>query len=409
MKNLNTKFNSIAAFILSASAATSDPAYAADFTWNGANGDWTLGSNWTPLGPPGALDAASINAGNAQLDSNETILAFTQSGGAVLGTGTLSVTAASGWTGGIQGGAGTSAFSVLGITGANVKSIGGRTVNAGDTTWSGNTGNNNNAINISGAGIFNSTGTFTDGNLFDSSINRGNGGGTFNNQGVFNKQSNTTTAIGVAFNNTGTVNVNAGTMRVASGLTNQGVLSVAAGAIFSVANPTFINAGTLQGNGTYQTNSATAILNNAGTLAPGIGDVGALTIAGDYKQTAAGIFEVQLSSPSSFDSVNVVGNLILDGAIHVASVGGYNPTNDEEFEVIRFDDGVLDATDLTGIFSHIEASGFTPGTTFKALYFDHSVVLKASIAPVPLPSSAILLVLGLMGLTGVVRRSELER
>lgn len=79
----------------------------------------------------------------------------------------------------------------------------------------------------------------------------------------------------MTFNNPGTTNVNAGTMRSASAFTNQGVLSVAAGATFHVANATFNN------QGTYQTNSATTVLNNAGTLSPGIGNVGALTVVGD--------------------------------------------------------------------------------------------------------------------------------
>ena len=244
----------VVALVTGACATLSwQPARADTFTWNSVNNDWTLGTNWTPLGPPGAGDSAIINAGNAQLNVDAAISALTQGGGTVSGTGTLSMTGTSAWTGGNQSGAGTSAFNGLGINGVNTKSIGVRTVNAGDTTWSGNTGNNNNAISISGAGIFNSTGTFTDSNGFNSTINRGNGGGTFNNLGTFNKQSNTTTAIDVAFNNTGTVNVNAGVFLPGGGGTSTGTFNIADGAKLELRNGAHIlNNVTTSGAGTFQ-------------------------------------------------------------------------------------------------------------------------------------------------------------
>lgn len=269
----------------------------------------------------------------------------------------------------------------------------------GTTTWNGNTANNNNAIRFWNGATPNNNGTFNDVNAFNSFIEHNVGGPhNFNNIGTYNKQPNTITTVdlGVTYNNSGTTNVNAGTMRLASAFTNQGTVSVASGATFHVANSTFSNLGTLQGNGTYQTNSATTVLNNAGTLSPGVGDVGALTVVGDYTQTAAGFFDVQLGSLSSFDFLNVLGDMNLNGTLRVLSLGGYNPNQDDEFTIITFDDSVADASDLTGVFDSLISSGFAPGVTFTAQYFDHSVWLKASVEAVPVPAAAWLFGSGLL-------------
>lgn len=182
--------------------------------------DWTIGTNWTPGGPPGGADTAIINAGNAQLNSDTTILGLNQAGGTISGTGQFTLTGASTWTGGTHTGAGISQFNgTLTVSGAGTKTIsGGRIVNAASTAWSGNTGANNNAISIASTSVLNNTGTFTDTNTFNSTVT----GGTFNNSGTFSKQSGTTTTVSSVFNNTGTVNVNAGTMLMQSGGTSTG-------------------------------------------------------------------------------------------------------------------------------------------------------------------------------------------
>ena len=88
----------------------------------------------------------------------------------------------------------------------------------GTTTWTGNTGANNNAIQFWNGATVNNHGTFNDANAFASFIEHSVGGPhNFNNIGTYNKQSNTITTVdfGVAFNNSGMVNVNAGTLAAA--------------------------------------------------------------------------------------------------------------------------------------------------------------------------------------------------
>ena len=228
------------------------PAGAAPFTWNGVTADWSVGTNWTPGGPPGAADAATVNAGNAQLNTGTTILGLTQGGGTVSGTGFLTITGPSTWTAGTHNGTGTTQFgSTLGITGVTTKSItGGRTLNLnGATSWSGNTGANN-TISMANASIINNAGAFTDSNAFGSTIS---GSGTFNNNGTFNKDAATTTSVAVVFNNNSVVNVNAGVLLPGAGGTSTGTFNIASGAKLELRNGAHtLDNVTTSGAGTFE-------------------------------------------------------------------------------------------------------------------------------------------------------------
>ena len=237
------------------------PAMSADRTWFGANGDWDVAGNWLPSGAPGLLDRAIQNAGNAGLSFDAVVGGFDQGGGALIGSGNLSVSGASVWTGGTLSGAAAATFAnELAISGPAVKTLhGGRTLNLqGTTTWSGNTADNNNAIRFWNGGTLNNSGTFNDANAFASFIEHFAGGPhAFNNAGTYNKQSNTITTIagGVAFNNTGTVNVNAGTLRPTGG-TSSGTFNIASGATLDFRNGNnTLNNVTTSGAGTFQISS----------------------------------------------------------------------------------------------------------------------------------------------------------
>lgn len=248
----------IAAAALAAIGST--PAQAANVSWIGPNGSfWDLAANWSPGLPTAADDVLLGNFDTEVRSGSRTVQSLVGSGQLRLTGGSLGMTQASSIgslsiSAGNLGGAGNlTVAGALSITGAGGKGIGFLTLNAGNTTWSGNTGNGNNVLTLSGAGVFNSAGTFTDANLFNSNINAGGGGGTFNNAGTFNKESNTTTAIGAAFNNTGTVNVKAGLLLPGGGGTSSGTFAIASGAKLEFRNGVHtLNNVTTSGGGTLQ-------------------------------------------------------------------------------------------------------------------------------------------------------------
>ena len=52
-----------AAMCLFAAFVFPAPALAADYYWNVASGDWSVGANWDPSGPPSGTDNAYIDNG----------------------------------------------------------------------------------------------------------------------------------------------------------------------------------------------------------------------------------------------------------------------------------------------------------------------------------------------------------
>ena len=216
------------------------------------------------------------------------------------------------WTGGTINGPGTTTFandvSISGAAGKTV--VNSRTLNLdGTTTWSGNTGANNNAIRFwNGATVVN-RGTFNDANAFASFLEHVVGGpNIFNNVGTYNKLANTVTTVdlGVGFNNSGTVNIDAGTMRFVSGTQGPtGTFRVASGATYQ-----------------HDANSTMGTLRTAGTLNLG---VNTLTISNDYDNANFG-------SGNAFNRrANVVtsgsGNRLVAGGDANQGIAGATVTN----------------------------------------------------------------------------------
>ena len=253
----------IIALLLSIGLAS--PALAVDHTWFGGNGDFGDSANWNPATVPGSGDKAILNAGTSTLSFGATVAAFDQGGGTstLAGTGNLTVSGASIWTGGTQTGAATTQFdNTLAISGDTAKVISGnRVLNLTDTTtWSGNTGANSNAIRFA-TGTLNNNGTFNDQNAFASFLDHSSGTNAFNNVGTYNKQSNTVTTVEAVYNNSGTTNVNAGTMLMQGTSTSTGTFNIASGATLEFRN------------GTHTLNNATT--SGLGTLAVTTENVGA--------------------------------------------------------------------------------------------------------------------------------------
>ena len=387
------------------------------------NGAHTL-NNVTTSG----LGTFQISTENVGADATVTVnggthtTPFLMSGSNMNGTDTIFQGPVT-WTGGAIGGDGLTTFESttfqndVTISGPNLKTlVGGRTLNLeGTTTWSGNTAADNNTIRFWNGATINNNGTFNDANAFDSFVEHNVGGPhNFNNNGTYNKQTNTVTDFDlfVNFNNTaaGAVNVNAGTLRIANAVDNLGTITTATGATFASTSTgaNLQNHGILQGTGTYDPGTGRAV-QNFGQVQPGTPtSVGELLIAGDYNQESVGLIEFNLAALTDFDTMDVLGNLNLAGTVHVSSLAGYNPNDGDTFTIITFDDGIIDVSDLVGVFSDVTWTGFDPGVSFTALYFEHAVVLSATNA-VPLPASVWLLGTGVAGIAGLARRRRKAR
>lgn len=426
------------------------PVQALPVDWIGGTGFWDVSGNWNS-GLPTAIDDVLINVpgthtvtissssnavnrinvtgdetlaitgGSLAVSGTSNLTNFTQSGGTLTGTGSVNISGAASWTGGTMDGSGsTIANGGLAISGGEQRFLtGGRTLtNNGTAIWNNELAYHFNGSNsyytqgtiyAGGGSAINNNGTWLDQNSYTNQIVDYYGpSSNFNNNGVYTKTGSTTTTIGISFNNasSGVVNVNAGILSLNAPITNQGSMTVSAGATVSVQNATFTNQGTLQGDGTYQTLNANTALVNAGTLAPGVDGIGSLTISGDYTQTTSGFFDIQLSSLTSYDKLNVLGDMDLSGGLRIYSLGGFDPIVGNTFTIATFDDGVNDISDLSGNFNNIVWSGFDPNISFTASYFDHSIVLNAIASPVPIPASAWLFGPGLLGLISYSRRKR---
>ena len=422
------------------------PAHAVTVNWTDTTGFWDVAGNWD-LGIPTAPDDAIINVGGTHtitvrstgapftvnsisMTGNETLAitgntltingvstlnALTHTAGILTGTGNVTVTGTATLSGGSHQGAGQTLIgnTATGTLSGNFGLDSGRQLVNNSVNLNATAGILNlNSANGGGSGSFTNNGSLTVNpgasffQILASNFGAADNGADaqFTNAGTLVKNGAGGMFIDTQFTNAGTTQVQAGSIQVRNQpFSNTGTISVASGATFNVQNATFNNSGTLQGEGTYQTLNAATALVNAGALLPGVGGVGALTISGDYTQTAAGFFDVELTSLTSFDTLNVLGDISLNGTLRVFSLGGFNPADGDMFTIATFDDGVTDASDLTGVFSNLVWSGFDPGISFTASYFDHSIVLNASTA-VPVPPALWLLGSGILGLIGIARR-----
>jgi hypothetical protein len=179
-------------------------------------------------------------------------------------------------------------------------------------------------------------------------------------------------------------------MQVRSALTNAGTINVALGAVFIGSDATFVNAGTLAGNGTVATHAAGDIVNQ-GIISPG-NSVGLLTIGGTLTQTDVGILSFELASLASFDVLVVTDNVALNGVIAVRNAG-YSPVVGDSFKVITFSGGRLAGSE----FDDLTTDGFGAGVVFNVVYNPNDVTLSVAAVPEPETWAMLLVGLGLVG------------
>jgi PEP-CTERM motif len=180
---------------------------------------------------------------------------------------------------------------------------------------------------------------------------------------------------------------------------NNGTLNTTTGA--TMALPTnFTNNGLMKGTGTF---NVPGTLTNAGTVAPGASP-GTLALTGNYAQSAAGMFGVELQSLASHDLFNVTGTTALGGTLALSCFGACSYNVGDTILV-------LDSIGaLTGTFSAVTLAGFATGA-FNVIYdnVNNDVLLKVTqsvTAAVPEPESWALMLGGLAVMGWLTKRRQ---
>jgi hypothetical protein len=153
------------------------------------------------------------------------------------------------------------------------------------------------------------------------------------------------------------------------------------------------------------------LVNNGGTLAPG-NSPGTTNITGNYTQSAAGIFAVEIGgllAGTEYDVLNVSGTTSLDGTLNVSlfdlGAGLFAPQAGDSFDI-------LTAEILSGSFSSLSyAALLDPNLSWQIDYLTDAigttdVVRLSVVSAVPVPGAVWLFGSGLLGLMSLVRRKN---
>jgi hypothetical protein len=137
-------------------------------------------------------------------------------------------------------------------------------------------------------------------------------------------------------------------------------------------------AGVIVASGSELTGSGVidADVSNAGYVSPGDGSGGgALTVDGDYTQSALGFFEEEIGSMDDFGSLLDSGTTSLDGTLDITLLNGYVPDIGATFFF-------LNASAVNGAFAHV--NGLINGVEdFEVIYGGSGVELQVTAAPEP--------------------------
>lgn len=141
----------------------------------------------------------------------------------------------------------------------------------------------------------------------------------------------------------------------------ENALSIASGGVLQAANVTAAANGELRGNGTI-----IGMVQNGGVVSPGTSP-DALSIDGDYTQSAAGELLIELASLTSHDQLLVTGTATLNGTLTINFIDGFTPSAGQSFTI-------LSADDVDGTFG-MQSLPSVPNLAFDVIYTPQSVVL----------------------------------
>jgi uncharacterized repeat protein (TIGR01451 family) len=273
------------------------------------SGNFQINSGQLNVSSPGvSVDHMTMSGGN--LNINATGAVSTSTSGVIDWNADATLSGAGALT--------ISSGGTLNITGSGTRYIGAGTLNNnGTVNWSGA-----NNISVYDSGVINNLGT----GLFhvknDQQIYRHccAAGQAFNNVGTFRKTiaTGTTTIQSTAFDNSGIVDIQTGTFNPTSGGTSTSVFNALAAGTILFTNTTYTLGGgaTLTGNGNFQINSGTLLVNATGV------SVDHMTMNGGTLNVAGSVS----SSPSGVVDWSADATLTGAGSLTIASGGTMNIT-----------------------------------------------------------------------------------
>jgi len=148
-------------------------------------------------------------------------------------------------------------------------------------------------------------------------------------------------------------------------LTVAGTLHVSDGAIV-IANTVGILSGSiLEGDGTVR-----GMTDNDGVIRPG-NPTGPMTFDGGLDTGGELQIEIASANPGDFDTISVIGDATLDGALTVTSIERYIPQFGDTFEM-------LTADTVSGAFSATTLPDLSPPLIWHVIQDDSSVTLLVS-------------------------------
>ncbi len=223
---------------------------------------------------------------------------------------------------------------------------------------------------------------------------------TVGQNGVLTLTGGSTITAGATSFNAGAMSIGTGSSFSTTGQYDQSAGSTKVDGSLSAGGNVFINGGKLLGNGGTITGSVT----NSATLSPGnaAGTAGALHIAGNYVQTSAGIFQLDiggLTPGSQFDLLTITQMATLSGTLDISLINSFLPSNGQTFTFLTAGGGV------NGIFGTVNGLSYSNGH-FNVVYNSNSVELDfiGNQTGTPEPGTFLLLGSGLLGLSFDLRR-----
>ncbi|MFH2044534.1 MAG: VPLPA-CTERM sorting domain-containing protein [Pseudomonadota bacterium] len=391
-------------------------------SWDDGGGSdkWSQKKNWDPNGVPTGGDVVSIGSGysvNYDKKANGDLSSLTLTGsnlnlttsGTTLQSTILTVNDLSS----LNQSAGTLNMNAGTISTLGAYNLSGGTLSAGTLTNNGTFNRTGGTLNFDTFNQTNGTSIFTDsGSIL--TINNGkiynlSGGSltadTTSNSGAFNFSGGAMTST---LNNSGTSTLSAAGGNITGAVTNTGTFDIQNGSNASATSYTQTDGMTIvNGTLTAPVSMSGGILQGSGSI---IGDVsvsggnvgpgnspGMLSVTGDYIQSG-GILNIQLSSISDYDQLNIDGTADLGGAIlQIELLPGYSLAIGDQFEIITATGGITNPFTAYTLTGSLLAG---PVTGFEFVTSGNSMFLSA----VPIPASLWLLAAGLIGLVGVRRR-----